>query len=102
MSQDQNNNGVKDSEELTIHWKSLLLGSVLTLALGGSVIGFGKVFFPTSTIVIGIGKWFAGSACDFIEENLNKCREAWSCIEGGAAITGADISVCSAKLHKKP
>ena len=76
---DENNNGIPDSGEVSFHVKSAIVGGLLALALGGSALGLIRAIFPDSSTVAAIGTWFAGTACDSIEQECkvnNKHKDA--------------------------
>lgn len=72
---DENNNGIPDSGEVSFHLKSALLGAVLALALGGSMLGLVRAILPNSDTVKAIGTWFAGTACSDIERECQIVSE---------------------------
>jgi hypothetical protein len=92
---DSNNNGINDNDEATFHTKSLAAGAVVGVFGGSIVLSLLIYFVPSLAGLMGV---FAGSVCKPVETQLLHYKEAWACVEGGAAINGIDISVCAKKL----
>ncbi len=89
-------------KRISLDLRSALLGGVVALALGGGTLAIARGVWPHSELVIGVGQWFAGGVCTPVENERDRYKNAWACIEGGAAATGVDISTCAAKLETEP
>lgn len=113
---DTNHDGIDDETEaavakalaaeggkrISLDLRSALIGGVVALALGSGTLAMARSMWPDNGLVIGFGQWFASGVCIPVETERDRYKNAWACIEGGAAATGVDISTCAAKLETEP